>query len=305
MPTEAPFPADVLADMLAGAWLDINPRVDRPVALGARWRHSNAGKCSRYLQYDLNGVEKSEPLGYSSRWVFKMGDHAHNELQAALMELFDPDCILEWEGESVWMDGSLHSDAHVTLANGNVVVFEIKSINGFGYKKAIGATSSTAEGARHDAKLQAAMNAASTPGCIGAYVVYGALEAVSVGQADKYNLSDRARTLMVWWLPIEECVALATPEYERMNAIGAWMDEHQIDKASVDEQPLIPARSRRTRSPRTRASPTRSPGSGPCSATATPSTSARPGTAPTAPTRPSAQATGPAKRDLPAGHGWR
>ncbi len=231
----APIAPDEFADALAAAWLDINPRQERPIALGARFRHSNAGKCARYLQYEELGIEKSEPLTYTARMVFKMGDHVHDEIQSALAAQWGDDCTLEWEGLSFWMDGSLHSDATIDLGDGRVVVVEIKSINGFGYKLAIGAGRGDAEGPRSSAKLQAAMNACSTPNCVGAYIVYASHEALSVNVAKQNNISERGRILHVWWMDIDECVALATPEFERLNAIGAWIDAHPPEEAPAME----------------------------------------------------------------------
>lgn len=227
MTTPAPLHPDVFREGLVEAWLEAHPREERAHAVeDTRWRHSHAGKCSRFLQYKQLGIEPSEPFTPTALWVFAVGQLVHDEWQAALADQFGDDVELELGLPSVWMDGSCSLDGKVTFLDGSIIAIEIKSINGMGYKAAVGALSRPAEGPRSSAKLQAAMNACSTPGAIGAYVIYVALEAVSPSIAAKKGFDELDRFIKVWWIPIEECIALATPEFERLTKIGEWLDEH-------------------------------------------------------------------------------
>lgn len=250
MTVTIPTPGELRA-RVAEAWLSQHPRDlehnpnQAHAVEGTRFRHSAAGKCSRVIQYWELGIEKSEPLTLTSLWVFAMGQHVHDELQPAFERAFAPHAVSEFVGHSYFMDGSFHADTRIGLVDDageptdQCVVVEIKSKNGFGYKKAVGATNGPAEGAPSDAKLQAAMNACSTPNCLGAFVFMGALEAISHNQAKRYGVDELGRIWHCWWLPIKECIALATPEYERLTKIGEWIDSNTDLEGSVP-QPWIP-----------------------------------------------------------------
>lgn len=219
--------ATMMRKVIARTWLEQRGDTSLPHAVkGSRIRHSWAAKCARALRYEVDGVAPTEPPDIASQWTFRLGHLVHDEIQAALVEAF-PDCTIEVKHPNPEVDGSFTLDAEINWGGpekpewtrgSEVHVVEIKSINGFGFKKMVG-TRGKAEGPRHSALLQLALNANATPGCMGGWLIYASLENISPNEADRNNLTVLDRFLKVTWYPVEQLTPLARLEEARMRQI--------------------------------------------------------------------------------------
>jgi len=236
--------AAMMRRLLARTWLEQQGDTSLPHAVeGSRIRHSWAAKCARALRYEIDGVPASNPPDVASQWSFRLGHLVHDEIQAALVEMF-PNCAIEVKYPNPEVDGSFTLDAEIDWLtddgeDAEAHVVEIKSINGFGFKKMIG-TRGRAEGPRHSALLQLALNANATPYCRGGWLIYASLENISVGEAERNDLTVLDRFLKVTWYPIDQLTPLAKLEEERFRQV---LDEADAGTPTprVIPDPDIPA----------------------------------------------------------------
>ena len=84
-PVREPLITDVLARAIHREMIEGGRK---PTAYPTFFRHSDAGKCSRYLFYEWKKTEQSNPPDVSSAWVMWIGTMLHEELQRALPERF-------------------------------------------------------------------------------------------------------------------------------------------------------------------------------------------------------------------------
>ncbi|MGH2685310.1 MAG: hypothetical protein ACRDJP_07585, partial [Actinomycetota bacterium] len=85
-----PDTAPRFAHLLATKWAqrDISEG-DRPLAkAGARFRHSNAGGCSRALAYAALSVPESNPMDLAGTFTVNLGRMVHDAWQEALQEIY-------------------------------------------------------------------------------------------------------------------------------------------------------------------------------------------------------------------------
>ena len=96
---------------------------------GYSWA-SEAEKCSRSVGYRIAGEPVTNKLRLYSRWNFLQGNHLHEVIQKAAAKRYGRDIEFEvgWEMENI----SGRADA-VTASS----VWEIKTINVFGFKRAV------------------------------------------------------------------------------------------------------------------------------------------------------------------------
>lgn len=220
-----PVKHPTLAPLLAQAWMEAEvDEGDRPMASeSARIRHSWAGMCSRNIGYRVSGLEITDEFTLSDYWRMGLGSHVHDLFQQILVKLY-PDAQVEAVLAADRTAG--HADAVVTVGDKRVLV-ELKTINGFGFKRAIGAQGS-AEGPRTSAVLQGALNALLAD-VDEVWIVYISLECISVNEAKKKGLDDIARFCAEWHFTQDEWMPLAQEEMARLNEI--------IDLADVGALP--------------------------------------------------------------------
>jgi len=111
-------------------------------------------------------------------------------------------------------NGYGHADLVLKLDD-KKVLFELKTINGFGYKKSV----IDGEGPRHMAKLQAALYAEAVDADL-MVIGYLAMENVGLGYASKANLDDIGRFASEWHYTREEFLPWAKEERERLEEIA-------------------------------------------------------------------------------------
>lgn len=192
-------------------------------------RASWAGMCSRQIWYRLAGTEESNPNDMSSYWRMWLGTAIHDFIQAVTKESF-PQALIEEPVNlnQLGMNGSSHVDMIQFDDDGVAEVIEIKSINGFGFKKAATRFSGPPEGPRTNAILQAALSAAAlstSREVSGCRLVYLSLEPVSPNLA-YYTDNDLARFTAEWELDIETCIRIGELEAARMQQV---LDAYNLD----------------------------------------------------------------------------
>lgn len=207
-------------------------------------RHSDAGKCSRAIQYKVRGVEP-EPHGATTLYTFAIGTGLHEMYQDVLTS------HAEYNGWEIELEKKIHVpeaysaghlDALIHKPEGKETV-EIKTINGTGYKSAIGLGRYEA-GPRYSAFLQSAINAVAT-GSETMRVVYLPLEVVSLSVARKKGIPNNLRHFAQWTYNVSEFVEIGDAELERFR----WIVESERSGRLVPRHipdPELPSHSKVT-----------------------------------------------------------
>lgn len=247
---EPPVKDPKFAGLLAAAWAaEYIEDEARSTAAPCRIRHSDAGKCSRALSYQLLGQPVSEPLTLADHYRFNMGHLVHDQYQRVILSLF-PDGVVEnvvtlgpvdAEGRSLTAG---HGDVLVTLTDdGRRYSVELKTINGFGFQKAIG-LKGNAEGPRNGAKIQAALNALGSDADV-MVLVYLSLDVIGAGPAQKAGLKEWERFSAEWRYERDVFEPIALAELERFNEIVMLADSDILAERFIPD-PEIPAEARIT-----------------------------------------------------------
>lgn len=220
-----------------------------PVAVeGARFRHSNGGKCSRLLAYVALGIPASDPMDVTGHFATHLGTYIHDQWQEELERVF-PDAEIEvtvGEGERAG-----HIDVVVKTVRSItedlepqpwVTAIEAKSVGGFAFKKAIGIPPAgrTPHGPGYDHVIQASLNAKARD-ADEAVVLYFSKESVSHNIAKDRKLSEYHRTVGEWTLDRETYTAIADKEIARVEAILAMVDDGVLPARKIPS-PELPVR---------------------------------------------------------------
>lgn len=226
---------------LAEHWQATNDD-DKPTALGTRVRHSDAGKCARAIAYTVAGVPKSNPMDLTGVWNVNLGTVIHEAWQQSMVEAWvartldlpdDATVTIEIEPKVGHddLDASGHLDAVITItyADGTtwVIVYELKTIGGYGFKAAIGKArrGTPAEGPKLEHRLQAALNGIARD-ADEIVIGYLAKECISVGQAGK--LDELGRFAAEWTFDRDTYRPWAVAEKDRLNGILALLDRGEL-----------------------------------------------------------------------------
>jgi hypothetical protein len=225
-PVEEPIITDVLARAIHREMLSAKRKA---YAFPTWFRHSDAGKCARYLWFEHTATTQSNPPDVSSAWVMWIGTMLHEELQRALPERF-PGCKVEPSVRHGDLSSG-HVDALVTLEDGTTICYELKTLGSFGFDKAVGWRRKNwalgiPQGPAASARLQGALNATAADADL---LVIGAmgLESASKGFADKHGISEIGRTVAEWHYTKAEFGPWATQELARLQSIRHDL-EHKI-----------------------------------------------------------------------------
>lgn len=187
----------------------------------ARVRHSNAGRCARAIGYWLTGVEPSNPPSEADFYRFAIGRIVHDEWQqdevAALTEAGWTDlapeapCAIEHFGRPLTAG---HADLFGIDPDGRRVMFELKTINGFGYKNLIGLGNDPA-GPRPGDLTQGALNAYAMD-CDRLVMVYLAMELIGPSIAARHNLPEISRFAAQFSFTRQQYTPIALAELDRL-----------------------------------------------------------------------------------------
>ena len=209
---------------LAEHWQATNDD-DKPTALGTRVRHSDAGKCARAIAYTAAGIPKSDPMDLTGVWNVNLGTTIHEAWQAALLTKY-PDAEIEPKVGHQDLDASGHLDA-VIRTGGRTIVYELKTIGGYGFKAAVGRArrGTPAEGPKVEHRLQAALSGLALD-ADEIVIGYLAKECISVGQGR--DMDDLARFAAEWTFDRETYRPWAVAEKDRLNGILRLLDGGEL-----------------------------------------------------------------------------
>lgn len=215
--------------LLAELWmLDNAAQGDRPTAIeGTRFRFSDAAKCARAVAYKGAGIERTNPMDLSGVWNTRLGTMIHDAWQEAMAIVY-PDCNVEVQVALDGLDGSGHGDATVlislTKTTGKVIVIELKSIGGYGFKASVGkmGRNKPAEGPRTEHIVQGAL-AAKAQNADELVIGYLAKESLSVNVGA--GLPEASRFCAEWTFTREQYEPLADAEIKRVTGILGLLDD--------------------------------------------------------------------------------
>ena len=241
-----PDPTPRFVSVLADQWAEENYQAgDKATALGTRFRHSDAGKCSRAIAYTAAGIPRSDPMDITGVWNTSLGSLIHERWQEALQRRW-PDAEVEVTCSMVGADGSGHIDAVITNVpdaldeeSVHVIAYELKTVGGFGFKAAVGAQrkGTPAEGPRTSHLLQASLNGAAVD-ADEVVVGYLAKECISLNVAKRFGIGDDVgRFAAEWTLTREQYEPLARQEAERVAGILALVDDGILAARKTPEMP--------------------------------------------------------------------
>lgn len=221
-PVKVPLITDVLARSIHREMMESERKA---FAYPTWFRHSDAGKCGRYLWYEHNQVAPSNPIDVSSAWVMWIGTMLHEELQRALVERF-PHAEIE-PGIRHGDLSSGHADAIIRLEDGTKVMFELKTRGSFGFDKAVGWrrkswSTEMPEGPTSSDRIQGALNATAVDADLLVIGMIG-LESASKGFAEKNGIDEIGRTVAEWHFTKSEFGPWAKSELERLEDIQILM----------------------------------------------------------------------------------
>jgi hypothetical protein len=239
-PVKNPIITDVLAEAVQREMLE---QAKKPKAFPTWFRHSDAGKCGRYLWYEHLGTEQSNPVDASSAWVMYLGTFIHEELQRALKLRF-PDCTVERSVRHGDVSSG-HLDADLVLPDGTKVCYELKSRGSFAFDKASGWNrrgwkTAMPEGPAATTKIQGALNATAIDADL-LVIGYIAMESLSKGFAEKCGVTEFGRTVSEWHYNKAEFGPWAEDELARLRLIRSQMEANIVPKAEAigDEMEVI------------------------------------------------------------------
>ena len=242
LPVEKP----IVVSLLAQRWFEqyvADGQVDRAKAMPERrFRASWASKrCDRSLQYALTNVEASDPSTLADYWRFGMGTLVHDALEDVIHNLFpDALCEVPIDLKPIGLDGSATVDIVLPATdNRRAIVIEVKTINGFGFKKAATSFKGPAEGPRWGAIVQGALAAAVFDADL--IIAYLSLESMSPSLAISYgDGSDVGRFAAEWHIDAEQAKAIATAEVQRINRVLALTDAEIVAPREIHDRELQP-----------------------------------------------------------------
>lgn len=200
---------------------------------GTTMRHSMSGKCARQIHYYLTVGDEgiTNPFDLPAYWSTGLGTAVHGWWQDALQRAF-PQAELEKVVHLPSADSSGHVDAWLPEEK---IAFELKSINGFGFKK----IQEDDNGPRYGDFVQACINAYALE-AERMVLIYLSLEAISRQRAGKRNIDEVGRIAKEFHYTPDVFVKVAEKEIERWQAVR----ERGADTPRAIPDPEVPVGSR-------------------------------------------------------------
>ena len=203
------------------------------------WRGSMAASCSRQIAYRLCDTEPSNPLTGADYWRFGLGTMVHNQLKPAIDRWLDKEeGVTAIEEAEVELGDYGYGHVDLTLKAGDkTIVVELKTINGTGFKKAIGG-----EGPRHSALVQGAMYAHASNADL-LIICYLTMELLSPSWAEARGFDNTGRFGAEWHFTKEEFTPIAEAEIARLDYIADNLVQglpHEVPRMFSEYDPEIP-----------------------------------------------------------------
>jgi len=204
-----------LKDQMAGN----EARGKKPQAFNTPFRYSDSGKCARAMAYSSLGYE-GEPFDAAGTLVTGIGTYIHELVQEAIAKRY-PDAKFEIPTQVATSSG--HCDGIIETEEYGRVLYELKTMNGTGYRRSVGLTTSGfakngPEGPRYSTLLQSALNAQAN-GCDIIIIGHIALEAIGKGMAKRIDLDDWTRFIAEFVIPRKVWEPMADRELNRQRNI--------------------------------------------------------------------------------------
>lgn len=206
---------------------------------GARYRASWAHSCLRELQYRITKTEETDPASVADAWRFDVGHAVHDMVQDGVEAAF-PTARREVKVDlrELGIPGAAHLDLLVEDDDGIKTAVEIKSINGFGFKKAATNFDGPPEGPRKSAVTQGALSALALD-CDRLKIMYFSLELLSPSVAAKAGLNGEVgRFVAEWTYERAEFEPIALAEVERVKGVLHHIALRQLAPRWEPEMPL-------------------------------------------------------------------
>lgn len=188
---------------------------------GSRVRASWAGMCARKIAYMVAGIEESNPTTVADAWRFNVGSMLHEMAQGVAERKFPGARI---EAKVALADiGSAHVDFLVTKPDGTTSLIEMKTINGYGFKRMFGPNG---EGPRFGGVVQAALAAIHMdPPPDEIVLAVFSLEVISPVEAAKLGIKgEYARFAAQYTIPRELYQRVGEEETQRLHRIVELTD---------------------------------------------------------------------------------
>ena len=203
------------------------------------WRGSMAASCSRQIAYRITDTEISNPLTGADYWRFGLGTMVHNQLKPAIDRwLGKENGVTAIEEAEVELGDYGYGHGDLTLKAGDkTIVVELKTINGTGFKKAIGG-----EGPRHSALVQGAMYAHASNADL-LIICYLTMELLSPNYAEAKGFDNTGRFGAEWHFTKEEFTPIAEAEIARLDYIADNLVQglpHEVPRMFSEYDPEIP-----------------------------------------------------------------
>jgi hypothetical protein len=263
----APDPEPELAPILAQEWARTNDDSLRRLTMeDPRLTFSQAAKCARALGYAVRFRDQRRALGSDEKlsdeqhakelavlrehhgptnpmdeagfWVTGIGRQVHELWQRILMVTY-PDAEVEVQSSLTEHGLSCYGLADaVMLDNNQRLVVELKTINGFGFKMAVGARGAP-EGPRRSAVTQLCLNALAL-GAERAKLIYLSLENLSPRELRKLVGGDGEAWMKFaaeWTIDRDTIEAVALPEIKRMSRVLEVVDEGKLPPRMIPGLP--------------------------------------------------------------------
>lgn len=242
-PTSSPFLADILAQAWYARYIERRGEGYAPAIPELPYRASSAGfRCDRQLYATLNKVTPSDPFGVADAWRMELGSMVHADLQSLLDELVKVDS--SWKSEVVvdlrpiGISGSAHADLVWYTEVGGVLtpdtVVEVKTINGFGFKRSATNFKGAADGPRSGHILQGAMPAAAL-GAKRLVILYISLENVSPALAAAYSASEVGRFMAEWAYNVADLQPMIQREAARIARVTRYGPDDPVPSAEIHD----------------------------------------------------------------------
>ena len=215
-------------------------RGKKPQAFDTPFRYSDAGKCGRAMGYSALGYE-GEPFDAAGTLVTTAGTYIHELVQAAIEKRFPGS---KFEVPTSLYITSGHCDGIIETEEYGRVLYELKTMNGTGYRRSVGLTTTSLakngpEGPRFSTILQSALNAQAND-CDVIVIGHIGLEAVSRGVASRLGLNDWLRFISEFIIPKEIWEPLADEEISRQfQMVDAIKEGYLPDRFAVVEMDTI------------------------------------------------------------------
>lgn len=239
-----PVSQPVVVPVLAQRWFE-KYQSENDLALGKaipeRWFRASwaAKRCDRSLHYALTETVATEPATMADYWRFGLGTMVHEYLQDTFVDLF-PNTEVEVPVDlaPIGLNGSATVDMIIQSDVGRTVV-EIKTINGFGFKKSATAFKGPAEGPRWSAVVQGSLAAAALDANL--IVAYLSLENLSPSIALSYGDGTTVGQFAAeWHFDAETCARIAADEVARVNRVMDMTSAEILPPRAVHDPEVQP-----------------------------------------------------------------